>query len=586
MQRTRFLRFKIWGLGDAFVVLLLGAVIFGVVSLARQWKSEFHPLTEINLSVWALPRYAFFSAARGMAAYVISLFFTLIVGYAAARSRRAERLILPALDVLQSIPVLGFLPGLVLGLVALFPRTNVGLELAAILMIFTGQVWNMTFAFYGSLKSIPTELMEASSVMGLSVKERFKRLEFPFSAVNLAWNSLMSMAGGWFFLSVCEAFTLGDKSYRLPGVGAYMAEAENRGDGVAMVLGALAMVGIIIALDFLIWRPVLVWVQRFRLENNPNPTPDEEIPEAFIRLVFHKSRFLHWARALMRRWIVRPLRKEQRKLTAAGKSLLAHPLPLRVTAIPARFSWIWLKIVSALILAGLAYGSFRLFGTLRQVSWATWMSLLQDTAWTMGRVLAAVALSTLWTVPVGVWIARSPARLRKAQPVIQVLASFPAPMLYPLVLGILFHWHIRFEFASMFLMLLGVQWYILFNVVAGATRTPQILRDVLSLSDASRGLQWRKLWLPSIFPALVTGWVTAAGGAWNASIVAESLSYKGTVQTARGLGATISMAASRGQFGLLAASIAVMVVVVVLVNRFGWRRLYATAQTRYRLVDV
>ncbi|MFH1018207.1 MAG: ABC transporter permease subunit [Pseudomonadota bacterium] len=585
MQRTRFLRIRIWGLGDVLVLLLLGAVIFGVVSLARQWRSEFQPLTEISLSVWALPRYAFFSAARGLAAYAISLFFTLIVGYAAARSRRAERIILPALDVLQSIPVLGFLPGLVLGLVALFPGSNMGLELAAIIMIFTGQVWNMTFAFYGSLKSIPTELMEASTMMGLSMKERFKRLEFPFSAVNLAWNSLMSMAGGWFFLSVCEAFTLGDKSYRLPGVGAYMAEAEARGDATAMILGIAAMVGIILGLDFLIWRPILVWVQRFRLEDNPDATSDEEVPEALIRLVFRKSRILHWVRVLARRWVLKPLKKERRKLVAAGKTLFAKPLAL-APAIPRQVSGLWWKIVLALVIAGLGYASVRLFGTFRQVAWVTWWSLIQDTLWTAARVVAAVILSTLWTVPVGVWIARSPKRLRRAQPVIQVLASFPAPMLYPLVLGILFHWHVRFDFAAMFLMLLGVQWYILFNVVAGAIRTPQVLKDVLSLSDASRWTQWHALWLPSIFPALVTGWVTAAGGAWNASIVAESLSYNGTVQTTRGLGATISMAASRGDFALLAASIAVMVVVVILVNRLGWRRLYAVAQTRYRLVDV
>jgi NitT/TauT family transport system permease protein len=580
----RFFRKRGLTLGDVLVVLLIGGAIFGVVSLAKEWRSEFHPLTRINLSVWALPRYVFFSASRGLAAYVISLVFTIVVGYTAARSRKAERLILPALDVLQSIPVLGFLPGLVLGLIAIFPKSNIGLELAAVLMIFTGQVWNMTFAFYASLKAIPPELTEATRIMGLGYRQRFTQLEFPFSAVNLAWNSLMSMAGGWFFLSVCEAFTLGDNEYRLPGIGAYMAEAQFQGDVPAMFLGITAMALMIVGLDVLIWRPILVWVQRFRLEERLGD--DEDVPDALIRIVFRDSNVLRWVRLAARKWVATPLRRERRRLRVFQKALFRRSLLPKEIKSPIPLPKVASAGLFTLVVLGLAYCCVRLFDDLKLVPWATWLSLMMDTLWTLARVSVAVFLSTLWTVPVGIWIAGTQNRLRKARPVIQFLASFPAPMLYPLALGVLFRWHIRFEVCSMFLMLLGVQWYILFNVVAGAVRTPQTLRDVLTVTGASRWLRFKNLWFPSIFPTLVTGWVIAAGGAWNASIVAESLSYRGTVMKARGLGSTISHAAAKEDFPLLAASIVVMVVVVILFNRLAWSRLYRLAQTRYRLGDV
>src|ERR1035438_2736430 len=255
---------------DIIILFILGAVIFGVVTMAGEWKTEFHPITNIDLSLHALPRYALFSALRGITAYFLSLVFTLTVGYLAAKNKLAEKIIIPLIDILQSVPVLTFLPGLILGFIALFPKTNTGLEIATILMIFSGQVWNMTFSFYSSLKSIPKDYEEAAAVMGLTRWQKFLRLEMPFSAVGLAWNSLMGMAGGWFFLSVCEAFTLGTLEYRLPGVGAYMAMATKVGNTQAMIYGIIAMVSIILVLDFVVWHPILSWVRRFRLEEVPS----------------------------------------------------------------------------------------------------------------------------------------------------------------------------------------------------------------------------------------------------------------------------------------------------------------------------
>lgn len=299
MQRTLLAK-RYFSVPDMVVLVLLATAIYGVFSIAHEWRSEFHPITEIDLSVNALPYYAFLSAMRGLVAFSISLGFTLVVGYMAAKSRTAEKIIIPLIDILQSIPVLGFLPGLLLGLVAIFPERNFGLELAAIIMIFTGQVWNMTLGYYTSLKSIPGEFKEASDVMGLNWQERLLRLELPYSAVNLAWNSLLSMAGGWFFLITCEAFTLGENQYRLPGIGAYMDVAIQQNDTTAIVLALIAMVFLIISMDFVIWRPLLSWVQKFRLEERSGSS----LSEPLMKIWFRESQLVQWLTQFVRekRW--------------------------------------------------------------------------------------------------------------------------------------------------------------------------------------------------------------------------------------------------------------------------------------------
>jgi NitT/TauT family transport system permease protein len=572
-----------WAWGDVIVVLLLGGAIFGITQMSREFRSEFHSVTEIDLSLGALPLYALFSAGRGLIAYVFSLLFTFVVGYAAARSRRAEMLIIPVLDILQSVPVLGFMPGLLIAFVALFPSSEAGLEFTAILMIFTGQVWNMTFAFYGAMKTIPTELMEVSRIIGLGWRERFKRVEFPFSAVGLAWNSLMSMAGGWFFLSVCESFRLGEREYRLPGIGSYIAVATRQGDVVAIVAGMAAMVGIILAMDFVLWRPILVWVQRFRVAETEEAASG--LPqESFIRIVFRESRILRWVRSFVRSRRARRIIREVTYIPeVAGTTLVRSTAPIRRALLsPQAAKWTW-RLSLIAVGAGTGWASLRLLGLFGEIDVSTWIRVALSTLRTFARVLGAVVLSTLWTVPLGVWLSRTPKRLRVAQPIIQLLASFPAPMLYPLVVGLLLRSGIHFEIGSMFLLLMGVQWYILFNVLAGTTRTPAELEEVLNGISARRRTRWRSLYFPAIFPALVTGWVTAMGGAWNASIVAEYLEYRGGVLQAQGLGSLISQAAASGDFRLLAAGVTVMVAVVVAVNRLVWARMYRVAEQRFRM---
>ena len=559
-------------LADLVMIIGIGALLYSSFVFVGEWKSQFNPSIHIDLSLSALPFYSLFSAMRGLGAYVISLFFTLIVGYYAAKSPSAEKIILPALDIFQSIPVLGFLPGLVMGLVALFPHTNIGLELAALLMIFTGQVWNMTFAFYSSLKSIPSDLKEAAQVMSLSKSSQFLRLELPFSAVNLVWNSIMSMAGGWFFLTVCESFTLGNQQYRLPGLGAYMATAIEEGNTQAMILGVIAMAFVIILLDLIIWRPALTWVQRYRLENiEGSPASEDHL----LQFIFKYSTVLRFFR-------IRLVQRHRQKIFKNSlPSFRPHFNFLPRIPIP-QLKWLSYWFVGAALI-GLSWGSFKLFHVLSTLSFDQWGIILKGTALTFARVCGSLILATIWALPMGIWLSRKPKRLQIAQPLAQLFASFPAPMLYPLVVGLSFQMGIRFSWSSMILMLLGVQWYILFNTLAGGLRISHEIEDSMNLMQVSTWHKWKYLYIPSVFPALVTGWITAAGGAWNASIVAEYLSYHNQILETDGLGALISRSAGEANFSMLTACLFVMVIFVILLNRFFWDRIYKISQTRFRL---
>lgn len=567
---------------DLLIFMLIGAVIYGVVAISGEWRGDYHPVTAIDLSVGALPLYALFSAMRAMVAYALSLAFTLVVGYAAAKSRKAERILIPMIDILQSIPPLGFMPGLVLGLIALFPRSNLGLELTAVILIFTGQVWNMTFSFYSSLKSLPTDYQEAATVMGLSWVKKLWQIELPFSAVNLVWNSVLSMAGGWFFLSVAEAFTLGDKEFRIPGIGSYMAVAISEGNTQAMVRGVIAMVVLILVLDFFIWNPILSWVRRFRVEE----VPGVHQSDALMLLIVRESRFIRWVKYIIRRRRHRKHLHTKSPNSSLVPSAKLPKLDFEGQPIIKKKINFWKYLEPLMWFTGgglLLLGCGKLFAVLAILKFPVWIKLIESTGFTFLRVIGSLIISSIWAVPVGIWIGLSPKRIRVAQPIIQVLASFPAPMLYPLALAVLFHLGLDLNWGAMFLMLLGVQWYVLFNVLAGALRISNELSDTLTLMKSSRRDRWRTLYLPSVFPALVTGWVTAAGGAWNASMVSEYIAYKGKIMTSNGLGATISAAAAAADFPLLAASLTIMVVVIISFNRSVWSRVYALAQNRFRL---
>jgi NitT/TauT family transport system permease protein len=545
---------------DLAVVVLLIGLFYGFLLFGREVVGELRPTVDIDLSLSALPLYTFYSLVRGLSAYVLSLAFTLAYGYWAARDARAEKVLVPILDILQSIPVLGFMPGLILGLVHLFPRSNFGLELAAVIMIFTGQAWNMTFSFYQSLKGVPAELAEAGRVYRLSPWRRLRWIELPYSTVGLVWNSMMSMAGGWFFLMINEAFVLGDQDFRLPGVGAYMSVAAGRGDWRAMVAAVAAMMTMIVLLDVVVWRPLVIWAQKFRYEDSTGQRQTSLVYDWLRRTR------LQSAATWLRRAAVRRAPRVRRP---AGL-----PTPLRRLVRP-------LALGAGLVV--LAVAVWRFVSLLAVVPGAEWLALLVAGLVTLARVLVAVTLGTVIAVPLGLWIGLRPEVARVGQPIVQVAASFPAPMLFPAVIWLLAFAGVGLGVGSVLLMLLGTVWYILFNVVAGATNLPGDLRECVTAFRLNRLARLRALYLPAILPSLVTGWITAAGGAWNASIVAEFVTYRGETLRTVGLGAQIADAAQHARFGNLAAGVLVMAAMVVLFNRNVWGPLAKTARERYSI---
>jgi NitT/TauT family transport system permease protein len=490
-----------------------------------------------------------------------------VYGFWAAKDPVAERVLMPLLDILQSIPVLGFMPGLVIALVSMFPGSNVGLELASVLMIFSGQAWNMTFSFYHSLRSIPKDQVEAATVYRFNWWERFKWLELPFSMIGLVWNSMMSMAGGWFFLMITESFVLGKRDFRLPGIGSYMSVAVAKGDVPAMIWAIIAMILMIVFLDQVLWRPVVLWSQKFRVEEGGG----ESLGSSWFYDWLRRSRIVEWIGDAFTRVRERSSRAKPRaeKHDGGGAATTwSGPMSL---------------IIFVLLIVVLALGAWRLFLLLRPLHVRDYVPILRACGWTLGRVLLSTALGTLWALPAGLAIGLSPRLSRILQPIVQIAASFPAPMLFPIVIALLELWGVSLGWGSIVLMLLGTQWYILFNVIAGAMSIPADLREAAHSYRLNLRQRFVSVYLPAVFPFLITGWVTAAGGAWNASIVAEYVTYKGRVLTANGLGAQISLAAERADFPHLVASVMVMAAVVVLFNRMVWRRLYSLAEERYSL---
>jgi NitT/TauT family transport system permease protein len=549
----------------AFVLLL----IYGLVRVQAEWRAPATAAVDIDLSFSALPRYTFFSLCRGFAAFALSFGFTLVYGYVAARVRGADRVLLPALDILQSIPVLGFMPGVVLALAALFPRTNVGLELAAVVMIFTGQVWNMTFSFYHSLRAIPPDMLDAARVYRFGWWRRFSRVELPFSTVGLVWNGMMSMAGGWFFLTINEAFRLGDRDFRLPGVGAYMSVAIDRGDRGAMIAAVVAMIVMIVVVDQLFWRPLVAWSSRFKIEDVGAATA----ARSWVLSLLRRTRAYAWLQE----------RAARRRATAETPATVTPHGRGDAPRVPRSIVRAAGVVVAVALAIACAWGALRLVHLLTTLHGGDWKTIGRAGGYTLLRTTAAVALGSLWTIPAGIYIGTHPRASAILQPIVQIAASFPAPMLFPIVLVVLAKVHVTLSLGAVVLMLLGTQWYILFNVIAGAMTIPQELHEAAAVYRFTRRQRWTRLYLPGVFPHLVTGWVTAAGGAWNASIVSEYMHTGGKVLATDGLGALISTAAESGRFALLAAGVLVMAALVVLINRLFWKRLYFLAERRYSL---
>lgn len=514
-----------------------------------------------------LPLYALYSLSRGVMAYGVSFLFTMIYGYAMARVAGAERVMLPVLDILQSIPVLGFLPGFVLGLVHLFPHQNIGLEIASVLMIFTGQVWNMTFSFYSSLKSVPPDLAAVARLARMSWWKRFFRLDLSFSATGLLWNSMMSMAGGWFFLMISEAFVLGEHDFRLSGLGSYMSLAIERGNAPAQLFGVLAMLGMIVFVDQVVWRPLVAWSHKFT---------DEEPANASGSWLWERIR-----RSRVWWTCVQSLRFFRRRTSPLAITFTTR---IKFSGSFAANLLCWSKrLFIGAIGAGIMFGVLKYIHLLITLTGGEWFHLLESTGATFLRVVIAVMLASLWTLPIGVVIGRHPRWSHVLQPVIQMAASFPAPMIFPLLVGGMLALGVGLGTSSVVLLLLGTQWYILFNVIAGSSAIPRELWEVARLSQFTWRHRWQQLILPAIFPSLLTGWITAMGGAWNASIVAEYMKYHGRTLSTTGLGAAISQATEHGDFHILAAAVGIMAATVVGFNRLVWRPLRHQAQTRFTL---
>lgn len=546
---------------------------------AQRWSGELQPTINIDLSASALPLYAVYSLFRASLAYLFSLLFSLVLGYLAARFRRAEQIILPFLDIGQSIPVTGFLPPFVIGLLSVFSKSNLGLELACILMIFTGQVWNLAFSFYSSMKTVPKNFHEMSANVSLSWWQKFMLVELPFSASGLAWNSLMSMAGGWFFLTICEAFTLGGKEFRLPGLGSYMAVAIEQNNVQAMVGGFIAMIVLILGMDFVVWRPIIAWTRRFRLDEAPEDFQD--IP--FMQLLLQESKIVRWVEQLLQHLWSPIFHLDSKK---KKQSWLSHSIK-RVSKKIDQIEWldhfhVFGRLFTLIGIIFVLWASSKIFNFLEGITFDEALLIIKSAGLTLLRVILCLVISMLWTVPFGLWVGMSPERTRFFQPLIQLAASFPTPMLYPLVLTVFHFLGLGLGFGSAMLMLLGVQWYVLFNVLAGATMISRELQETFKLVGLSKADTWKNLYIPSILPNLVTGLVTASGGAWNASIVAEYVHHNNQIQSTMGLGALISEATAHGNFSLLAGSLVAMMTVVVGLNRLVWHRVYDWVDRRFR----
>ena len=548
------------------------AVFFAVVSTGVYWFQKPIPVVPISSSIGALPLYAFYSIVRMVIAYFLSLAFAVTYGYVAAYNARIEPWMVAVLDILQSIPVLSFLPPVVLAMVSLVPGHQLGIEMAVILLIFTGQVWNLAFSFYSSLKTIPREMLEASRIYRYSNWQRFWQLEMPFSTIGLVWNSIVSVAGGWFALIFCETFTMGDRNFQLPGLGSYIQTATYEGNVRALLAGIATVILIVVATDQLIWRPLIAWSDKFKFEQ---VEAAEQVTSPILELL-RRSKIVQTLPGRIWDRLEEPV---YRHLAHSKENRVIKPLDDTKSGKVSPALW-------AVALAGamaVCWAAAQAVLMLKAVSLADLRLLLEGAAATFLRVNAALLISAAWTIPVGVAIGLNPRIARVVQPIAQIMASVPATAFFPILLMGLVRIGGGLGIGSIALMLLGTQWYILFNVIAGAMSIPSDLREVASLFHFTRWQRWTKLILPGIFPFLITGMVTASGGAWNASVMAEYSHVKDQTLSTIGLGAQIDAATDSGRFSMLLLATIMISLMVVTMNRLVWRRLYHLAETRFKL---
>jgi NitT/TauT family transport system permease protein len=551
----------------ALLPLVLAALVlfgFGASQMARPFQlGDALPLT---LDPWHLPWYLLRTTLRMFMAMAASLVFACVFAVLAAKFRAAERVLVPMLDILQSIPILGFLSITVTGFIALFPGNLFGVECAAIFAIFTSQAWNMAFSLYQAMRTVPSELQEAARVFQLSGWQRFWRLELPFAMPGLLWNMMMSMSGGWFFVVASEAISVSNQSIKLPGVGSYIAMAIEARDlgAIGWAIGGM-LIGILLY-DQLLFRPLVAWADKFRFEESGT----EAAPRSWLLDWLRRTKGVQsFGEAVVRR---------------LERSLLLFRRPFDGTSIRARphapsmsFQRAWDAVLAAAVL----FAVWRLVTFVHaEVGWAEAGHVLVLGLYTLARVLVLVALAALVWVPVGVWIGMNPRWAGRLQAVAQFLAAFPANLLFPIVVVLLVRWHLDPDIWLSPLMVFGTQWYILFNVIAGASSVPTELRYAARNLGLGGWLKWRRYLLPAVFPSFVTGAITASGGSWNASIVAEYVSWGDTTLQAQGLGSYIARMTAAGDFPRIALGIGVMCLFVMGLNHFLWRRLYRVAENR------
>ena len=560
------LRFRPLDVGVGVFVLLL---IYLAVRVGAGAKAPVSASRTIALAPSNLPYYAARSLLRMFIALFFSYSFSLGYAYVAARSRRARRVMIPALDILQSVPVLGFLAVTVTFFTALFPGSELGFECAAIFAVFTSQAWNITFSFYHSLVSLSPEFNEASKLMGLSRWKRFWTIEVPSGAIGLVWNGMMSFGGSWFFLTASELITVNNHKYTLPGVGSYVGTAVNEGKLRYVIFGIITMIIMILVVNFFFWRPLVAYVDKFRVEQSESSLK----AKSYVLDALRRS---SWPAALGRgrRVLAQPVNRFMAAATGVDdESLTSHAARRRAGDL-AFGVVVALALGYALysMIAYIATGSqgLAVFGTAFGYGFLTFL-----------RVVIVVVAATLIWVPVGVWIGFNPRVAQFMQPIVQVLASFPANFIFPFAIVIFLDIGLSLNFGAIVLMALGTQWYVLFNVIAGASAVPSDLKEAMDNLGVHGLDRWRRLIVPGIFPAYVTGAITAAGGAWNATIVAEIVYYNHRVYVAKGLGSFIAL--NTGHLQELFAGLLVMAVYVTSLNALLWRRLYQLAETKFAL---
>jgi NitT/TauT family transport system permease protein len=554
--------------------LLAAILVLGfIVAFADVSRFLVHPLSSvtgdhIKLDPWSLPGYALRTGLRMLIAMGVSLAFTFTYATWAAKNARAGSLLVPLLDILQSVPILGFLSVTVVWFLSLSPGHIFGAELACVFTIFCGQAWNMAFSFYQSLRTVPPELEEAGRMFGLNAWARFWRIEAPFAMPSLIWNMMMSMAGGWFFVTLSEAFSVGNTHIALPGIGSWIAVAIAQKNLPAIFEAIAAMLVVILIYDQLLFRPLVAWADRFRVSSEPS----EEAPQSWALTVYRRSRLLDLLTTpfeQMMRW-----------------SYYWHPPSFGLRAMTREVDSRLSNLMWYLILGGLGlYGLWQItdFFLHANLHWSDAAKAFGLGFITLLRVIVLIAIaSAIWT-PIGVYVGLRPRLAAIVQPVAQFLAAFPANILFPLVVSLIVFWDANPDIWLSPLIVLGTQWYILFNVIAGASTMPQELRDAAENFSVHGWLWWKRVALPAVFPFYVTGAITASGGAWNASIVAEVASWGKTTLHAHGLGAYITDAATTGDFRRVVLGIVVMSFFVVVVNRLLWRPLYWYAERKFRL---